>query len=230
MKIGLFGGTFDPIHWGHLRSAEEVREAFRLERILFVPAAIPPHKKRGDASAAADRLKMARLAAAGNPGFAVSEVEIARPGKSYSIDTLRHFAGKLGRSDSLYFILGMDAFREIGSWKDCQQLFPLSHFIITSRPKCRDLLSLGDIPVAARKSFCYDSKTNAYRHKSGTRLYFLKLTDIAIAASGIRAHVKAGKSIRYLVPPQVEAYIKRRGLYRRARRRKNGFDGNRLVG
>jgi len=230
MKIGLFGGTFDPIHWGHLRSAEEVREAFRLDRILFVPASIPPHKKRGDASAAADRLEMTRLATANHPGFAVSDVEIARPGNSYSIDTLRHFAGKLGRNDSLYFILGIDAFREIGSWKDFEKLFLLSHFIITSRPKCRDLLKLGDIPVAARKSFCYDSKTNAYRHKSGTRLHFLKLTDIAISASEIRVRVKAGKSIRYLVPPEVEDYIKRRGLYRRAGRRKNGFGGNRIVG
>jgi nicotinate-nucleotide adenylyltransferase len=230
MKIGLFGGTFDPIHWGHLRSAEEVREAFRLDRILFVPASIPPFKKKEKASAAADRLEMARLATAGNPGFAVSDVEIARPGKSYSIDTLRHFAAKLGRNDSLYFILGMDAFREIGSWKDFQQLFSFSHFIITSRPKCKDLLGLGDIPVAARKSFCYDSKINAFRHKSGARLYFLKLTDIGISASDIRARVKAGKSIRYLVPPEVESYIMRQGLYRRARRRKNGFGGNRLVG
>jgi len=230
MKIGLFGGTFDPIHWGHLRSAEEVREAFRLDRILFIPASIPPHKKRGDASAAADRLEMARLATADNPGFAVSDVEILRPGKSYSIDTLRYFAGKRRRNDSFYFILGMDAFREIGSWKDFQQLFHLSHFIITSRPKCKDLLGLGDIPVAARKSFCYDSKISAYRHPSGTRLHFFKLTDIAISASEIRARVKAGKSIRYLVPSEVESYIERRGLYRRAGRRKNGFGGNRLVG
>ena len=230
MKIGLFGGTFDPIHWGHLRSAEEVRAAFHLDRILFIPASIPPFKKKGAASAAADRLAMARLATAGNPGFAVSDVEIARPGKSYSIDTLRHFSAGLRRNDALYFILGMDAFREIGVWKDFRQLFPLSHFIITSRPKCRDLLRLGDIPVAARKSFCYDSNTDTYRHKSGTRLYFLKLTDIGISASAIRARVKAGKSIRYLVPPEVESYIERRGLYGRARRRKNGIGGNRLVG
>jgi nicotinate-nucleotide adenylyltransferase len=230
MKIGLFGGTFDPIHWGHLRSAEEVREAFRLDRVLFIPSSIPPHKQKGEAAPADDRLAMTRLATASHPGFAVSDVEIARPGKSYSIDTLRRFAGKLGRNDLLYFILGMDAFREIGSWKDFEKLFSLSHFIITSRPKCKDLLALDDIPVAARKSFCYDSKINAYRHPSGTRLHFIKLTDIAISASEIRARVKAGKSIRYLVPSEVESYIKRRGLYRRARRRKNGFGGNRLVG
>jgi len=230
MKIGLFGGTFDPIHWGHLRSAEEVRESFRLDRILFIPASIPPFKKKAGASAAADRLEMARLATAGNSGFAVSDAEIARRGKSYAIDTLRHFAGRLRRTDALYFILGIDAFREIGSWKDFQELFFFSHFIATSRPQCRDLLALEDIPVAARKSFCYDSKAKSYRHRSGTRLYFIKLTDIAISASEIRSRVKAGKSIRYLVPSEVERYIKRRRLYRSAGRRKNGFGGNRLVG
>ncbi len=217
MKIGLFGGTFDPIHWGHLRSAEEVREAFHLDRVLFIPASVPPHKQRQDATAALDRLKMVRLAIAKNPGFAVSDVEILRPGKSYSLDTLRDFA-RQRRNDSLYFILGVDAFREIGSWKDFQEIFPLCHMIVTSRPGCGDLLKLGDIPVAARKLFCYDPQKKAYRHTSGTRLHFLKLTDIAISASEIRARVKAGKSIRYLVPSGVEAYIKRRGLYRSARR------------
>ena len=213
MKIGLFGGTFDPIHWGHLRSAEEVREAFRLDRILFIPASIPPLKIKAQTTAAADRLKMARLAIAKNSGFAVSGVELSRPGKSYTIDTLHYFAGKRP-GDSLYFILGMDAFSEIGMWKDFQGLFPFSHFIVTSRPECGELLRLGDLPVAARISFCYDPKKNAYRHRSGTRLHFFQLTDIAISASDIRARVEAGKSIRYLVPPAVEGYIKRRGLYR----------------
>src|SRR5712692_1998404 len=163
MKIGLFGGTFDPIHWGHLRSAEEVREAFRLDRIIFIPASIPPLKIKAQTTAAADRLKMVRLAIAKNSGFAVSGVELSRPGKSYTIDTLHYFAGKRP-GDALYFILGMDAFREIGMWKDFQELFPLSHFIVTSRPECGELLKLGDLPVAARKSFCYDANKNAYRH------------------------------------------------------------------
>ena len=157
MKIGLFGGTFDPIHWGHLRSAEEVREAFRLDKVLFIPAAVSPLKRKVGTTPALDRLAMVRCAIAGNPAFAVSDVELCRPGKSFSIDTLRYFRRRRPK-DSLYFILGIDAFREIGMWKDFQDLFPLSHFIITSRPDCGELLKLGDIPVAARKSFCYDSK------------------------------------------------------------------------
>ena len=213
MKIGLFGGTFDPIHWGHLRSAEEVREAFRLDRIHFIPAAVPPLKRKAATTPALDRLAMVRRAIAGNPAFAVSDVELRRPGKSFSIDTLRYFRRRRPK-DALYFILGMDAFHDIGMWKDFQELFSLSHFIITSRPDCGELFKLGDIPVAARKLFCYDLQKNAYRHRSGTRLHYFKLTDIAISASDIRFRVKAGKSIRYLVPPAVERYIRRRGLYR----------------
>jgi nicotinate-nucleotide adenylyltransferase len=204
MKIGLFGGTFDPIHWGHLRSAEEVREAFRLERIVFIPTSIQPLKNSA-ATRAADRLAMARLATADNRAFMVSDAEVKRPGKSFTIDTLRAFSR-------------MDAFRDIGRWKDFKELFRLAHFIVTSRPGCRERFGAALLPVAARKSFCYDRARRLFRHESGTRLYFLKLTDIAISASEIRARVRTGRSVRYLVPAQVERYIKRRGLYRASRR------------
>ena len=157
MKIGLFGGTFDPIHWGHLRSAEEVREAFALDRVLLIPAASPPHKKRQPTTSPGDRLKMVRLAIAKNPSFAVSTVEISRRGKSYSVDTIRHFAARWPK-DALYFILGLDAFREIGSWKDFQEIFPLCHFIVISRPGHGEPMSLSSMPVAVRRLFCYDSK------------------------------------------------------------------------
>ena len=216
MKIGLFGGTFDPIHWGHLRSAEEVREAFGLDRLLFIPASVPPHKTNGAATPARDRLKMVCLAIAKNPGFAASSVETDRPGKSYSIDTLRYFAGRQKKGDALYFILGRDAFKDIGSWKDFREIFPLCHLIVTSRPGSGDSLTLRNIPIAARKLFCYDRKTKSFRHQSGTTLHTIKLTDIAISASQIRARVKNGKSVRYLVPAEVEAYIRRKGLYRGA--------------
>ncbi|HXF75168.1 MAG TPA: nicotinate-nucleotide adenylyltransferase, partial [Methylomirabilota bacterium] len=129
MKLGLFGGTFDPIHWGHLRSAEEVAESFGLDRVYFIPASIPPHKRGETTTPAEDRLKMVRLAVAGNDRFAVSTIEIKRAGVSYSIDTLRAFNAKKRRGDSLYFIIGLDAFREIGTWKDFRELFSLCHFI-----------------------------------------------------------------------------------------------------
>jgi nicotinate-nucleotide adenylyltransferase len=214
MRIGLFGGTFDPIHWGHLRSAEEVCEALSLDRVLFIPASIPPHKKGQITAPARDRLNMVRLAVAKNPRFAVSMVEVKRRGVSYSIDTLRHFASRNSGRDSYYFILGIDAFRDIASWKSFKQLFSFCHFVVTSRPGDRHANPLAGAPVAVRKLFCYDSKKQVYRHRSGTYLYFVKLTDIAISASQIRKRVDAGKSIRYLVPLEVETYINERKLYR----------------
>jgi nicotinate-nucleotide adenylyltransferase len=213
MKIGLFGGTFDPIHWGHLRSAEEVSETFGLDRVYFIPAAVPPHKRGQTATPPRDRLQMVRLAVAKNPKFSVSTAEISRPGVSYSIDTIREFSAALKKNDSLYFIIGLDAFREIGTWKDFAAIFSLCNFIVTSRPGSKEKDPLKGTGVAVKKLFCYDFQQRNYRHKSGTRVYFDELTDIAISASEIRALVKEGKSIRYLVPPKVEEYIKRRDLY-----------------
>lgn len=218
MRIGLFGGTFDPIHWGHLRSAEEVSETFELDRVVFIPASIPPHKRGQTTTPARDRLAMVRLAVANNPRFKVSTVEIARPGVSYSIDTVRHFAERKHRGDSLSFIIGLDAFREIGSWRNFADIFPLCDFIVTSRPGSKDNDPLRGTGVAVKKLFCYDFKQRNYRHWSGSRVWFTKLTDIAISASEIRGVVKEGKSIRYLLPLRVENYIKKQGLYRDRRK------------
>ncbi|MGH7848203.1 MAG: nicotinate-nucleotide adenylyltransferase [Candidatus Binatia bacterium] len=218
MKIGLFGGTFDPIHWGHLRSAEEAREAFKLDRVLFIPAANPPHKKRRPISAPRDRAEMVRLAIAGQDQFEVSEAELARSGKSYTIDTVSNFAANSDGRDSYYFIIGLDAFSDIGSWKDFREIFSLCNFIVTSRPGTGDSQALHTLPVAVAKLFCYEEKKRAFRHNSGKYLYFLRITDIAISASEIRQHVAAGRSIRYLVPSEVERFIKGKGLYRRKQR------------
>ncbi|HXG53234.1 MAG TPA: nicotinate-nucleotide adenylyltransferase [candidate division Zixibacteria bacterium] len=219
MKIGLYGGTFDPIHWGHLRSAEEVREAFALDRVLFIPASTPPHKRGQAITPARHRLAMVRLAVARHRAFAVSTVEIERAGVSYTIDTLRHFA-RSAEKHTYYFILGLDAFREIDSWKDFRELFPLCNFIVTSRPGSRDSNPFRGTSVALRRLFCYDSRRRLYRHRSGTQLFFLKLTDLAISASAIREKVRRGQSIRYLVPLEVEAYIEKNGLYRGPRAEK----------
>jgi nicotinate-nucleotide adenylyltransferase len=213
MKIGLFGGTFDPIHWGHLRSAEEVSEAFGLDRVYFIPASIPPHKRGQTTTPAQDRLQMVCLAVSGNGRFGVSTVEISRRGVSYSIDTVREFDAKKREGDSVYFIIGLDAFREIATWKDFAAIFPLCNFIVTSRPGSKESDPLKGTGVAVKKLFCYDFKQKNYRHRSGTRIFFIELTDIAISASEIRTLVKHGKSIRYLVPSSVERYIKRHGLY-----------------
>lgn len=213
-RLGLFGGTFDPIHLGHLRSAEEVREAFSLDRVLFIPALLQPHKGGSTPAPARDRLRMAELAVAKNPALKVSAIELRRPGKSYSVDTLRHFAALRPRAE-LYFILGWDAFLAVHRWKDFEDVFFLSHFIVTSRPGYPGALALRRLPVVVRRLFCYDRKKHAYRHRSaGNCLFFHPITGIAISASDIRKRVREGKSIRYLVPREVELYIKARHLYR----------------
>ncbi|MGH7832321.1 MAG: nicotinate-nucleotide adenylyltransferase [Candidatus Binatia bacterium] len=219
MKIGVFGGTFDPIHWGHLRSAEEVREAFSLDRVLFIPASIPPLKRKTPGASAADRLALVRLAISGNKDFAVSRIELDRPGKSYSIDTLRHLNRQRPKGAAFYFILGLDAFLQIHRWKDFTAIFPLCHLIVTSRPGDGSSLTLKRMPVEVRKLFCYDPNRNAYRHSSGKVLFFYRLTDIAISASEIRERLRQGKSVRYLLPRQVEEYIDRRHLYRGEKQR-----------
>ena len=213
MRIGLFGGTFDPIHWGHLRSAEEVREAFDLDRVFFIPASIPPHKRGQTQTPARDRLEMVLLGVAKNPRFTVSTVEISRPGVSYSIDTIRHFAEDQCKGALLYFIIGLDAFAEIGTWKDFGRIFRLCNFIVTSRLGNGYASPRRGTSIAVRRLFCYDFKRKIYTHRCGSSLHFVKLTDFAVSASDIRDRVRQGKSIRYLMPSSVESYIKKHGLY-----------------
>jgi len=214
VRIGIFGGTFNPIHIGHLRSAEEVREQQQLDRILFVPSATPPHKKPTDVAPAAHRLAMVRHAIAGNPWFRVSRVEIERTGRSYSVDTLDTLRRRQPQV-CFAFILGTDAFREIATWKNYGRLFELCDFVVTSRPTYdeTDLASL--IPVAARNDFCYRPRRNVLEHRSGHQVVFQRISDVAISSSDIRGRLRRGGSIRYLVPRTVETYITRHKLYGR---------------
>ena len=212
MRIGIFGGTFNPIHCGHLRSAEDVREAFSLERIYFVPSARPPHKSSEDLAPAEHRLKMVELAIADNPFFAASSVELERSGPSYSIDTIRYFLTTF-RPSSLAFIIGIDAFRELHLWKEYEHIPTLCDIIVTSRPG-EDASSFADIlPVALKSSVWYDSSVSRYRHVSEHWLLLHNITGFFIASSTIRTMIRHGRSIRYLVPYAVEAYISQHHLY-----------------
>jgi nicotinate-nucleotide adenylyltransferase len=209
-RVGIFGGTFNPIHLAHLRSAEEVREAQRLDRILFVPSATPPHKRKYGLVSAEHRLAMVRLAIAGNPRFRVSTIEIDRPGRSYSVDTLHALRARMP-GVAFVFIMGLDTFREIDTWKEYERLFALADLVVTSRPPLREPNLRRALPVAVRAQFCY---RNAYlEHRTGNRVVFQRISDLDISASAIRQRLSRGFSIRYLVPPAVERYIRRNGLY-----------------
>ena len=225
MKLGLFGGTFDPVHSGHLKSAQEVREAYALDEVCFVPCGVPPHRNARPGAAAHHRLEMVRLAVADNPGLSVSDLEVMRPGASYSIDTVRHFAARLAPGDALYLILGLDAFLLIGSWKDWRELLALTHLIVTSRPGFGGELPYDKIPVVVREAFCYDrldfegtlhfdgTVPSGFRNEFGREILFKRLTDVSVSASAIRELLGKGKSIRDLVPSEVRRYVKDHHLY-----------------
>jgi nicotinate-nucleotide adenylyltransferase len=212
MRIGIFGGTFNPIHLAHLRSAEEVREAQQLDRILFIPSATPPHKGSAGLAPARHRLAMVRLAIAENPAFHVSTIEIARGGRSYSVDTL-HALHRQFPAARLCFIMGRDAFREIATWKSYRTLFELCDFVVTSRPPLRQSLTRAALPVAVRARFCYRPDIEVLEHHRGTRIIFQPISDLDISATAIRKRLERGASIRYLVPLSVEQYITRHRLY-----------------
>jgi nicotinate-nucleotide adenylyltransferase len=211
--VGILGGSFDPIHLGHLRSAEEVREALALDRVAFVPANRPPHKPDRVLADGRHRLAMVELAVAGNPAFRACGQEIERGGISYSIDTLEAFA-TIERGAELFFIVGIDAFGEMQTWKDAARLFELASVVVTNRPPHPAPATIEHLPVAAREAFCYDPRTLSYRHRSGTHLHFLRITGLDISATAVRERIRRDLSIRYLVPADVERYLHEHGLYR----------------
>jgi len=207
-RIGLFGGTFDPVHLAHLRTAEEVREALTLDRIELVLSATPPHKEPGTPAPVEHRRRMLELAIADNPHFVVNLSEVEREGPSYSIDTLRAVQAREPAA-ALTFILGADAFADIATWKDCEHLFTLCDFCVISRPGIRD----GELPIAVENAFCYEPSRGVYVHRSGSTLRFLPVTALMISASDIRQRCTSGQSIRYLVPTAVAEYLATHSLY-----------------
>jgi nicotinate-nucleotide adenylyltransferase len=212
-KIGLFGGTFNPIHYGHLRPAQEIGERLGLDSVIFIPSSDPPHKEKKEILAANLRAQMVRLAIADNPRFLFSDVEIRRPGKSYSVETISYFRRTFGGQSELYFILGLDAFLEIGTWKDPGVLFTLCHFVIMTRPGFEKKFTAEHLPVDLAPDFCYDAEKGGYLHKSGCGVFPREITALDISSTKIRESVRSGISIRYLLPRAVEQFIREQNLY-----------------
>jgi len=208
-SIALFGGTFDPIHIGHLRSAQEICEAFHLARLIFVPAAVPPHKPAHPVADADHRVQMVRLAINGNPLFELSDIEIRRQGTSYSIETVSHFRRLLEEQVRLFFIMGADAFCEMETWKDYRRLLTLCDFIVITRPESNPLHA----SVLATEPFREIDPRRRFRHPSGSTLYLHEVTPIGVSSTQVRTAVAEGRSIAYLVPQNVANYIEREGLY-----------------
>jgi nicotinate-nucleotide adenylyltransferase len=199
-KIGIMGGTFDPIHYGHLVTAEAARDEFNLDKVVFVPSGNPPHKKEKSISEGSDRLYMTSLATANNPYFEVSDIELKRKGYTYTVDTLRDFVGIYGENTHIYFITGADAVVEILTWKDVPAILKLCRIVSAYRPG-------SDINKFKKM---VDQLERVYKSK----VYLIEVPALAISSTEIRRRVSSGITIKYLLPGSVEKYILDKGLYR----------------
>ena len=215
----MFGGTFDPVHHGHLRAGEEIRQAFSLSWVEFMPARIPPHKTDQPLTDIGHRVAMLRLAVEGNPYFRVSEVEATRKGVSYLVDTLNAYRENYPSDVSLYFIMGMDSFQEIATWHRYPELFSLSHFVVITRPGYeRPELSEVVSQNVASQFASHGGERDCLEHTGGRRIYFRETTLLDVAASRLRAWIRDEKSVRYLIPEHVWDYVQENGLYANTRK------------
>jgi nicotinate-nucleotide adenylyltransferase len=212
MRVGLFGGSFNPIHLGHLRAAEEDREALALDLIYFIPAAAPPHKPHGGLAPADHRLQMVRIATRGNRHFMVSEAEIRRSGPSYTIDTIRYFLSSMRGQQDFHLIMGADQFAELATWKEADELVRLCSLAVHTR-QAEEGEASTPISLAPIEHFGYAGDQDHYVHPSGHTLSFIATTFLPISATLIRRKIAARESIRYLVPDDVADYIQRHALY-----------------
>lgn len=199
-RLGIMGGTFDPIHFGHLVAAEEALVQFNLDRVLFMPTGMPALKLRTIVTPAEDRYLMAVLATASNPDFDVSRMEVDRPGLTYTVDTLRDLRDIHGPSTDLFFITGADAVWDIVAWRDAEAVADLATFIGATRPG-------------------YDLDAARHAHEDAETRFRIEYVDVpalAISSTAIRARVRTRRPIHYLTPEPVVAYIDKRALYREA--------------
>jgi nicotinate-nucleotide adenylyltransferase len=210
MAIGIFGGTFDPVHLGHLRVAEEIRERFDLEKVLFIPVNNPPHKQGRRISDGEVRSTMLKIATQGNRFLHLSRMELERGGISYSIETIKELERK---TEDLLFIIGVDAFSEIHTWKSYQELFYHANFAVMVRPSEKSAQGVESLPEDVRP-YVEETKDGHLEHRSGRKIFFCHVTQLDISSTKIRELVRTNRSIRYLVSRGVEKYITERGLYK----------------
>jgi len=220
MQIAIFGGTFDPIHVGHLMVAEQVRQIFSFEQVIFMPSAIPPHKPENTCVSAKDRFMMVSLATLSNPCFQVSPLEIDRQGPSYTVDTLKALRKSFGTEVEIFFLAGSDALWEMETWREAERLFELCRFIIIHRPGAAREGTLKQLqhsffqrvenlnPQIIRFPFAEEQKIDYT-----VRMFLVEAISVDISSSAIRKLCAQGKSVKYLVPEPVEDYISKHNLY-----------------
>jgi len=217
--LGIFGGTFNPIHFGHLRVAVEVLERFHLDKIIFIPSAQPPHKPHTNIVSELDRLNMTQLAIHSFPLFECSIIETKRHGLSYTIDTIKELNNNYSHDTQFYYLIGRDAFFAIHTWKSFEMLFHHVPFIVMSRPEKDQNSSMTNthlmnyIQQTISQDYIYSQQNNCMIHPKKQRIYFCQVTALDISSSQIRAIRSKGLSIQYLLPDVVYDYILDKELY-----------------
>jgi nicotinate-nucleotide adenylyltransferase len=214
-RVGLLGGTFDPVHIGHLRVAEEAVEALSLDTFLFIPAATPPHKPDRRIESFEDRLRMLQLAVADHPCFQVSDIEQRLSGKSYSVVTLRELRKEYPEGTEFFFLVGLDAFWELDTWYEYRDLFRLASLVVLRRPGYPEDHLGHFLRQSVSPSYGRHDRGNVFRHPSLYPVHYLTNTHLEISSSRIRYLVAEGRSIRYLVPLEILRYITEKNLYGR---------------
>jgi nicotinate-nucleotide adenylyltransferase len=220
MRIGLFGGTFNPIHRGHLWAASEVRKEFNLDQVFIIPAALPPHKTPGMVADADDRLEMIYLAITDLSGLRVSDAELNRPGPSYTIDTVRHFKKALANDSRIFLIMGLDAFLEIDTWKSYTELLKQIAFIVMARPNAdypdadQGWKILEDYLNSTLKAdYEFLNERGCYISEGRQPIYPVDIDAMDISSTKIRECIKTKKTVQNLVPLAVADFIQSKGLY-----------------
>ena len=219
MRIGIFGGVFNPIHYGHLRAAEEVRTALELDRVMFITAARPPHKS-SELADASHRMNMVQSAIEGNPNFVASRLELNRPDASFSVHTIEELRRNSPTAE-FCFVMGIDAFLDFGTWLQPEKILSLSDIAIISRPP----LGFDRIAYSPFITSLSSKELESLRHGEtrmlekmstiGRKIYLTNVTPLEISSTSIRRLVSSGESIKYLLPAAVESYILSSKLYRR---------------
>jgi len=198
-RIGVIGGTFDPIHYGHLAAAEEARVRMNLERVLFVVAGVPPHKLNEEVTPVEHRLAIVSLAVASNPYFAISNVDVDRPGPSYTVDTISILQEQWGQETEIYFIMGLDSLVELPTWHQPQRLIQSCRLVAVRRPRFEIDMSQLEASLPGISS----------------RVEIIDMPEVDISSSDLQRRVREGLPIKYQVPEEVERYINDHELYQR---------------
>jgi nicotinate-nucleotide adenylyltransferase len=210
--VGIFGGTFNPIHFGHLRMAQELASALAMDEVKFIPSANPPHKDNVMVSAE-HRSAMVKLAIADNPLFSLDELELNREGPSYTIDTLVSLRESLGQDTSLCLMMGSDAFVNLNTWYRWQELLDYAHIVLVQRPSAQPQEALPTEVEALLRDHYTDQHADLANENSG-RIIMQSITGQDISATGVRGMFERGESVRYLVHDEVSSYIQQHHLYR----------------